>query len=128
MEFDPEAKVLNEHFTDILKKVVIDPLHTRIIETFEKIENKEVKQCPKCGQYKELKDFYDSTLSTGYGRICLSCKQYIPKKPKAFSGNSNKTQRTNCPKCKAPMVLRKSKYGEFWGCSKYPTCDGKRKI
>jgi DNA helicase-4 len=31
-----------------------------------------------------------------------------------------------CPKCGAPMVLRTSKYGKFYGCSKYPRCEGKR--
>ena len=28
-----------------------------------------------------------------------------------------------CPRCGAPLVLKKGKYGEFWGCSKYPTCN-----
>lgn len=27
-----------------------------------------------------------------------------------------------CPKCDIPMVLRKSRNGEFWGCSNYPHC------
>ena len=27
-----------------------------------------------------------------------------------------------CPKCGKPMVARRSKYGEFWGCSGYPAC------
>lgn len=26
------------------------------------------------------------------------------------------------------MKLRHSKYGEFWGCSKYPDCKGKLQI
>lgn len=30
-----------------------------------------------------------------------------------------------CPKCGAPMVIRRSKYGKlFYGCSKYPSCTG----
>ncbi|MBQ8481129.1 MAG: NERD domain-containing protein [Alphaproteobacteria bacterium] len=27
-----------------------------------------------------------------------------------------------CPKCGAPLVLRKGRYGEFYGCSNYPRC------
>lgn len=27
-----------------------------------------------------------------------------------------------CPYCKTPLVLRKGKYGEFYGCSNYPKC------
>jgi len=30
-----------------------------------------------------------------------------------------------CPKCGAPMVLRRSRFGKlFYGCSKYPKCNG----
>lgn len=29
-----------------------------------------------------------------------------------------------CPKCGAPMVLRKSYRGPFYGCSTYPECRG----
>ena len=27
-----------------------------------------------------------------------------------------------CPYCKTPLVLRKGKYGEFYGCTNYPKC------
>ena len=27
-----------------------------------------------------------------------------------------------CPYCKSPLVLRNSKYGQFYGCSNYPKC------
>lgn len=27
-----------------------------------------------------------------------------------------------CPRCNAPLVLKKGKYGDFWGCSNYPNC------
>ena len=33
-----------------------------------------------------------------------------------------------CPVCGAPMKVRKGPYGTFWGCTKYPTCKGVRKI
>ena len=29
-----------------------------------------------------------------------------------------------CPKCKARTVLRRGRYGQFWGCSRFPACDG----
>jgi transposase-like protein len=31
-------------------------------------------------------------------------------------------QRKICPYCKSALVLRKGKYGEFYGCSNYPKC------
>lgn len=30
--------------------------------------------------------------------------------------------KTKCPFCGSALVLRKGKYGEFWGCSAYPKC------
>ena len=32
-----------------------------------------------------------------------------------------------CPKCGAPLVLKKSRYGEFVGCSNFPKCDYREK-
>lgn len=29
-----------------------------------------------------------------------------------------------CPRCEAPMVLRKGDFDPFWGCSTYPRCRG----
>ena len=31
-----------------------------------------------------------------------------------------------CPYCSSKMVLRSSFYGTFWGCSRFPSCWGKR--
>ena len=31
-----------------------------------------------------------------------------------------------CPLCMSPMIRRSSSYGEFWGCSQFPKCRGKR--
>jgi DNA topoisomerase I len=33
-----------------------------------------------------------------------------------------------CPECKNPLVLRKSFYGQFWGCSSYPKCRHTEKL
>jgi len=42
-------------------------------------------------------------------------------------------QASNCTDCGAPMRRRKAKGGknagkDFWGCSKYPECNGLREI
>jgi DNA topoisomerase-3 len=29
-----------------------------------------------------------------------------------------------CPKCAAQTLLRRGKFGFFYSCSKYPSCDG----
>jgi restriction system protein len=33
-----------------------------------------------------------------------------------------------CPICKSSMVKRKGKFGEFYGCSRFPECKGTLKI
>jgi DNA-binding helix-hairpin-helix protein with protein kinase domain len=33
-----------------------------------------------------------------------------------------------CPRCSSQMRLRSGRYGQFWGCSRYPGCKGTRKI
>ncbi|MBJ7608132.1 MAG: topoisomerase DNA-binding C4 zinc finger domain-containing protein [Candidatus Dormibacteraeota bacterium] len=34
----------------------------------------------------------------------------------------------SCPHCHQEMVLRISKHGRFWGCSRYPSCRGTRSL
>jgi superfamily I DNA and/or RNA helicase len=51
-----------------------DDLRKEVAETYEKIENKQIKKCGKCGLMKDLSEFYDPTLATQYGRNCKTCK------------------------------------------------------
>jgi hypothetical protein len=33
-----------------------------------------------------------------------------------------------CPKCSVPMKLRSGRYGQFWGCTRYPRCRSTRSL
>jgi restriction system protein len=33
-----------------------------------------------------------------------------------------------CPACNSAMVKRSGKYGPFWGCSRFPACEGTKNI
>lgn len=35
---------------------------------------------------------------------------------------SEKTGKFKCPKCNSHLVLRNGKFGEFYGCFRYPKC------
>jgi len=37
-------------------------------------------------------------------------------------------QQNTCPYCKNLLILRKGKYGDFYGCSNYPKCKYTQKI
>jgi DNA topoisomerase-1 len=60
-----------------------------------------------CGEYPDCNTVFDKT-ETGF----------VPRKPKEPPKKTGK----KCPKCGKPLVLRKSAYGEFTGCSGYPSC------
>ncbi len=38
--------------------------------------------------------------------------------------NINLFKDPKCPRCGSKMVRRSGKFGEFWGCLKYPLCKG----
>lgn len=47
-----------------------------------------------------------------------ACSKAAPSpKPKPAEGVS-------CPECGSPMVLRHGRYGDFYGCSRFPKCKG----
>ena len=51
--------------------------------------------------------------------------EFEPKVKKAFSNMEKKPAEETgelCPNCNSPLVIKKSKYGEFVACSNYPTC------
>ena len=52
-------------------------------------------------------------------------KEFEPALKEAFDALPKKeAEKTgeDCPNCGSPLVIRKSKYGEFTACSNYPTC------
>lgn len=46
----------------------------------------------------------------------------LPLRPTTGASNT-----PNCPLCNSAMRQRHGPYGQFWGCSKYPSCRGTRK-
>ncbi|MCP3684056.1 MAG: hypothetical protein GY861_15350 [bacterium] len=106
----------------------LDGIH----ETIESIQNGAVRQCPKCKENRDLDDFKDDTLISGWGKICNPCKKEKKLKPKTTAKVKPSAKytsgKTNCPRCGSRMVIRNGRYGEFRGCSKFPYCRGTRKL
>jgi DNA-directed RNA polymerase subunit RPC12/RpoP len=97
-------------------------------DSYEKIANGEVKQCPKCGLYKELLYFEDGDLKTKVSRICCDCKKKKRRSPvhTADIKLATASETKQCPQCGSKMFLRNGRYGKFYGCSRYPMCKGTR--
>lgn len=92
--------VLNKYFPKF-----IDVNYTASMEdNLDKIEQ------GKASELKILKDFYFPFMQEADDAEKIMYKDdeiYVDRK---------------CPKCGAPLVVKKSKYGEFIGCSNFPAC------
>ena len=49
-------------------------------------------------------------------------KTHVQDIKTATKERENKIQNGICPKCGGQLVLRKGKFGSFYGCSNYPRC------
>ncbi|MFA5948338.1 MAG: AAA domain-containing protein [Candidatus Gracilibacteria bacterium] len=85
-------------------------------------ENK-LKKCENCKQPGAW--YWTDRGRYGTWTRCLACGE---KPGKSFQSKSA-GQQVNvangiplCPKCNLPMKKRLGRFGEFWGCIKYPTC------
>ncbi len=91
---------LQEFFSDIINVTYTAEMETELDEIADE----------KQDNVKVLRDFYD---------------KFAPLLDKAFK-EMEKTQPQetgeNCPNCGSPLVVRKSKYGQFIACSNYPEC------
>lgn len=68
-------------------------------------------------------------LIDGQGLVRLV--EGISHTPRPLDEPASGSETPSCPRCNSPMVKRTAKKGrhagdEFWGCSKYPNCRGKR--
>ena len=105
-------------------------LLSSIQKTVEGLQNKEMKECPRCKKVKDLEYFRDPSLIKGYGRICSQCKG-VPAtlfSERGFASGFEDADNSLCPKCGSRMVLRTGRYGAFYGCPRYPYCRGTRRF
>lgn len=49
-------------------------------------------------------------------------KEHIQEVKTTIKETKKKIKAGTCPKCGGELVLRKGKYGKFYGCSNYPKC------
>jgi very-short-patch-repair endonuclease len=129
------VETFNERIEKLLENEPVDnPLLHNIHNTVEGLQNGQMKECPKCKEVRTLQDFKDKALITGYGRFCSYCKnakitntreshaQERAERPKPVLSN------ILCPRCNSRMILRDSRRGKFYGCSRFPSCRGTRNV
>ena len=97
--------VLNKYFPNF-----VDVKYTAQMENeLDQIQEGEVSR------EKTLNDFYTKFTKE------------VDKAYKVMYVDGDEPVGRNCPKCGAPLVRKKSKYGEFVGCSNYPKCEYREK-
>jgi len=85
--------------------------------------------CPECG----------APLVMKFGRYgeFLACSRYpdcrytrdVDEGGDTGGGEAETEEAApRCPECEAPMVQKRSRFGLFWACSRYPECRGTRPI
>ena len=121
------VQTLNQRLCDLLtKKQTHNQTMESIQSAIEGIQNGELKECPKCKKLRPLSDFENKSLASGYGRFCAACKSKRasrPTTPNTISLElSVEAEVKKCTQCGSRMVLRRGRYGKFYGCSRYPYC------
>ena len=97
------------------------------IETTDKLQEF-FKDIINVDYTKEMEDDLDKIADGNLNYISLLERFYTDFEPKvkdAFSHMEKKAAEETgelCPKCGSPLVIKKSKYGEFVACSNYPEC------
>ena len=89
--------------------------------------------CPQCGEGEIL-------MKSGRFGLFFGCSRYpecnYTRNPEPAAGEAEgdgaeapapAEEVPPCEKCGSPMVLRRSRYGAFYGCSNYPECKNIRK-
>lgn len=101
-------------------RTVLENFYTPFRQALEQARQQTSPPCPQCGTPMRTER---SRRGKRYLR-CPSCgtTQPMPQPPKPIA------EHVRCPQCGAPMVLRESKYGSFYGCSRYPECTGTRPL
>ncbi len=126
-----------EHWTKALKRFY-GPFEKRLGEAKKKMPEVKRKglptelKCDQCGGMMVIKwgrngeflacsNYPKCTNTAEFGRDEQG--KIVLKEPSAPMPTDE-----SCDKCGSPMVRRRSRFGEFLGCSAYPDCDGIKRL
>jgi DNA topoisomerase-1 len=86
--------------------------------------------CEKCGKPMVIKwgRMGEFLACVGYPE-CRNTMNFRREDGKIVQQKEEEVQvDEKCPKCSAPMVMKRGRFGRFLACSRYPECDGKRPV
>ena len=78
--------------------------------------------CPYCNAR------YSRYILCSWKQQIIHINDFFISREERIEQRRKSRSRQFCPFCGAVMVKRYGKHGVFWGCSRYPDCDGTRSI
>lgn len=74
-------------------------------------------------QFNDGSNYTDDDMNYIYNKLISNNKNISKEEHISNIKNTNyKINNDICPRCNGKLILRKGKYGEFYGCSNYPRC------
>jgi len=128
-----ESKELSKQISSFLSLYKVKPE-----ESEGSLLHKENPNCQKCnsrstyikqgryGPYWRCESLCGWTQSFNNSNSYEKEKESISNSKKSSEKHLGKSE--VCPECGGAMVVRSSRYGDFWGCKRYPKCKGTVKI
>ena len=118
------TRVVNEGFASLVAAHMSKrPISVeRALATVADAEN---PRCPSCGGRTVLADgrygpYFYCEASCGWRQTVKQENE----RTRAAGQSSSPQKGPACPECGGETVLRQSRYGEFYGCVRYPACKG----
>ena len=121
----PWVPVIKAFYTPFKKNL---KLKDKELDKKELTEEKTEEKCEKCGSPMVIK-------MGRFGKF-MACSKYpeckntkpLPEEAAKQAELSKQYAEEKCPKCGAPMQIKRGRFGSFLGCSKYPECKGIKPI
>ncbi len=112
-----------------------DPFTKLIAEKDKSVSKEEVtheatdKQCPECGQGNLVIKLGRFGRFYGCSRY-PECRYMAPLEEDAKEREEAEASATDekCPKCDAPMTVKRGRFGMFLACTRYPECKGTKPL
>ncbi len=85
--------------------------------------------CEKCGERMVIKWGYNGEFiaCSGYPE-CKNTKDFLRDDDGRIQIMEVEKTDERCPKCRAEMVVKKGRYGQFLACTRYPECKTTRRL
>lgn len=118
--------VIDEFYKPFIKQLDIKSKELKKSEIA--VEETDIK-CDKCGKPMVIRlGRYGKFLACSGFPTCKNIKNLDESNPNATVKEEIEETKELCPLCNSPMVVKRSRFGKFLACTKYPECKGTKNM